>query len=178
MWLDVWENSPHTLRLKYLKAWDTYRTEAQKRSPKHRWSFGRGPISATINTLLDAGWYPKGPTLWRSPRNENINTEGYDAQNPATRVDILQYITQDLISQTWKLAANHTGGQGLEQGPPDLDVAKYVRRKLIGKGPYAQATALDQVVCGGSFKPLEKCPPLWISPIRFGALFLHMPHHH
>ena len=39
-----------------------------------------------------------------------------------------------------------------------MDAAKYVRRKLIGKGLYAQATALDQVVCGGSFKPLEKCP--------------------
>ena len=122
-----------------------------------RWNFGRGPISATINTLLDVGWQPQGPTLWKVPHREKFDTSGYDCQDPSTRAEIIHYFTQDFINRAWTQAANHLGGGGLEQGPPDTDVAKHVKRKLISKGLYSQASALDQVVCGG-FNILDKCP--------------------
>ena len=51
----------------------------------------------------------------------------------------------------WKKASEHYLRKGLEQGEPDIEVAKGVRRKIIRQQEYGCASALDAVVCGGTW---------------------------
>ena len=47
-----------------------WRRTVRRVSQGRRWAKVRGPMGATISTLLDLGWGPEGPTKWRAPDDQ------------------------------------------------------------------------------------------------------------
>ena len=112
-----------------------------------RWNQATGPISATICSVLEAGWKPSSPGFWQSP----------DGSAPVdgawfNKAQIIDSFSCDMEMQTWKAAARHSSSSGLEQGII-TDFAKEARSQLIKEGSFTAARALDFLVCGAIDEP-------------------------
>ena len=54
-WIDIWDASDATTRDRIRRNRGKTLTSIAKAGRKHGWKHAKGPISATINTLLDIG---------------------------------------------------------------------------------------------------------------------------
>ncbi len=50
------------------RAWSRALAAFRKLDGKSPWKLVKGPMAATIATLLDIGWDPRNPTLWKDER--------------------------------------------------------------------------------------------------------------
>ena len=112
-----------------------------------RWNQATGPISATICSVLEAGWKPSSPGFWQSP-------DGRATLDGAlfNKARIIDSFSSDVEMQTWKAAARHSSSSGLEKGVI-TDFAKKARSQLIKEGNFTAARALDFLVCGAINEP-------------------------
>ena len=112
-----------------------------------RWNQATGPISATICSVLEAGWKPSSPGFWQSP-------DGSATLDGAlfNKAQIIDSFSSDMEMQTWKAAARHSSSSGLEKGII-TDFAKKARSQLIIEGNFTAARALDFLVCGAMNEP-------------------------
>ena len=127
-WISMWRNSNVDTRRRIRKIWRTRR----------RWNQAMGPISATICSVLEAGWKPSSSaTLDGALFN---------------KAQIIDSFSSDMEMQTWKAAARHSSSSGLEKGII-TDFAKKARSQLIKEGNFTAARALDFLVCGAIDEP-------------------------
>ena len=101
-----------------------------------RWNQATGPISATICSVLEAGWKPSSPGFWQSP-------DGSATLDGAlfNKAQIIDSFSSDMEMQTWKEAARHSSSSGLERGissqisprMPGLSCSKKVISRLRGR---------------------------------------------
>ena len=112
-----------------------------------RWNQATGPISATICSVLEAGWKPSSPGFWQS-------LDGSATLDGAlfNRAQIIDSFSSDMEMQTWKAAARHSASSGLEKGII-TDFAKKARSQLIKEGSFTAARALDFLVCEAINEP-------------------------
>ena len=115
-------------------------------SPR-RWNQATGSISATICSVLEAGWKPSSPVFWQSP-------DGSATLDGAlfNKAQIIDSFSSDMEMQTWKAAARHSSSSSLEKGIV-TDFAKKARPQLTKEGSFTAARALDFLVCGAINEP-------------------------
>ena len=104
-------------------------------------------FSATICSVLEAGWKPSSPGFWQTP-------DGSATLDGAlfNKAQIIDSFSSDMEMQTWKAAARHSSRSGLEKGII-TDFAKKARSQLIKEGSFMAARALDFLVCGAINEP-------------------------
>ena len=100
----------------------------------------QAPISATICSVLEAGWNPSTPGFWQAPA-ASATLDG------ALFNKAIESFSKDTEMQTWKKAAVHPCCTGLEKSII-TDFAKKARSQLIKEGNFMAARALDFLVCG------------------------------
>ena len=112
-----------------------------------RWNQATGPISATICSVLEAGWKPSSPGFWQT-------SDGSAALDGAlfNKAQISDSFSSGTEMQTWKTAARHSSSSGLEKGII-TSFAKKARSQLIQEGNFMAARALDFLVCGAIYEP-------------------------
>ena len=144
-WITMWRKCNVDTRRRIRRFW-------RKKAPMlagnpHRWNQATGPISATICSVLEAGWKPSSPGFWQSP-------DGSATLDGAlfNKAQIIDSFSCDMEMQTWKAAARHSSSSGLERGII-TDFAKKARSQLIKKGNFTAARALDFLVCGAINEP-------------------------
>ena len=141
----MWRNCNVDTRRRIRRFW-------RKKAPMlagnpRRWNQATGPISATICSVLEAGWKPSSPGFWQSP-------DGSATLDGAlfNKAQIIDSFSSDMEMQTWKAAARHSSSSGLEKGI-STDFAKKARSQLIKEGSFTAARALDFLVCGAINEP-------------------------
>ena len=112
-----------------------------------RWNQSTGPISATICSVLEAGWKSSSPGFWQS-------LDGSATLDGAlfNKAQIIDSFSSDMEMQTWKAAARHSSSSGLEKSII-TDFATKARSQLIKEGNFTAARALDFLVCGAINEP-------------------------
>ena len=141
----MWRNCNVDTRRRIRQVW-------RKKAPMlasnpRRWNQATGPISATICSVLEAGWKPSSPGFWQTP-------DGSATLDGAlfNKAQIIDSFSSDMEMQTWKTAARHSSSSGLEKGII-TDFAKKARSQLIKEGNFMAARALDFLVCGAINEP-------------------------
>ena len=116
-------------------------------SNPRRWNQATGPISATICSVLEAGWKPSSPGFWQTP-------DGSATLDGAlfNKAQIVDSFSSEMEMQTWKTAARHPTSSGLEKGIT-TDFAKKARSQLIKERNSMAVRALDFHVCGAIHEP-------------------------
>ena len=151
----VWKSSPE-LHDRIRAAW---RHLTPRLWPsKFRWARVKGPISAVIATLYEAGWTPAYPDAWRRPTADGsevwrlpcASDEGF-SQGDADFSDLLSDLVQDLGTQFWTQAAEHYGGEGLELGGGDVLLASREVRKFLSQEKYDLVGLQNAAVSGRQF---------------------------
>jgi hypothetical protein len=140
-WFDIWQLADATSRERIRKMWVRTLTKlGLKRDTM--WSRAKGPISATICTLYEAGWSPLSPTRWLAKDSVAI-VDG----SPFNKARILAQLQKDLIAILWAKAGNHIHSAGITKGA-DMQPAKRAKASLLKEGNFAAAKALDYAFCG------------------------------
>ena len=116
-------------------------------SNPRRWNQATGPISATICSVLEAGWKPSSPGFWQTP-------DGSATLDGAlfNKAQIIDSFSSDMEMETLKTAARHSSSSGWEKGII-TSFAKKARSQLIKEGNFMAARALDFLVCGAINEP-------------------------
>eukprot|EP00959_Pyramimonas_sp_CCMP1952_P134044 2803990-Pyramimonas_sp.AAC.1 len=114
-WLTMWRQYPE-LHPRIQKAWDTVAPRIRQ-AGQRKWRLAKGPLSATIATLLDIGWDPVSATQWDTDG-------GHSWLSPTAKDEKLQEMTSDftlLLSdvsdsidkQLWRKASQHEAAEDL-----------------------------------------------------------------
>ena len=68
-WMRLYSEADEDKKQRILKCW--HKTLRKLQHPGGRWMQARGPLAATICTLLDMEWKPLHPCKWK-PKDEDI----------------------------------------------------------------------------------------------------------
>ena len=99
-----------------------------------RWT--QATISATICSVLEAGWKPSTPGFWQAPASATLDRTLFN------KAQIIESFSKDMEMQMWEKAAGHPLSTGMEKGIT-TDFAKKARSQLIKEGTFIAARALD-----------------------------------
>ena len=69
-WRATWRVMPSAFKADTRKAWRRLAPQLERLPANRRWSHAKGPMGATICTLLDFSWTPTLPIVWGAPDNE------------------------------------------------------------------------------------------------------------
>ena len=138
MWARAAVDTKGSISKRWTKA---YRTIA---AAGNRWLRVRGPITATIATLLDRGFKPLSPTQWLTPDGQYISN--FDHEPGISQYHVLDQIQRMLELKQWEAASSHHNGSGLASGLPCLAPTSRAYNDLIKKGKLEEAAALEAVV--------------------------------
>ena len=83
------------------------------------WHYARGPMSATMCRLKDAGWVAPQLLEW----HKDEETLRLQLEDPLLMLQLVQTVQERQESDLWKQASAHQGGRGAEHGL-DFHVAK------------------------------------------------------
>ncbi len=148
-WIDVWKTFGENKKKRIRHMWIRLLPKLGLKQSR-MWSHSKGPISATICSVLAAGWKPLSPTRWLTSDKQSIAIIDGAEYNKA---HILAQLHQDLSKQIWKEASKHPHSKGIEGGAM-LQPAKRAKASLIKEGNYAAARAVDFLVCGVPRDPI------------------------
>ena len=70
LWTKLARKLPEPKRASLSRAWGRAVAAFRKLDGKSLWKLVKGPMTATIATLLDIGWDPCNPTLWKDERGD------------------------------------------------------------------------------------------------------------
>ena len=141
-WVGMWDRAAASTRNLIGRMWvKAYRIQAKA---KNRWLMVRGPISATIASLIDLGFKPVSPTRWVTP--DGISLTNFDHEPGISHHRVLDYIQQLLELKQWTAASKHHNGSGLEGGLPSLGPASRAYSQLTKEGKLEEAAALEALV--------------------------------
>ena len=115
IWFQTWE-SLYVIDRKATRT--TWATTVGKFMKGESLARPRGPLEATISTLLFLGWRPAAPDYWVLAVDENgAATEWVELKSGGyTRFQIIARAMHDAQTILWKRAAKHSYGNGLETG--------------------------------------------------------------
>ena len=110
----------------------------------NEWQLVKGPMGATIATLLDTDVRPVHPIKW-------LNKDGQSMIEPladegAFIHKVLSTFERRLTDKIRTEAADHHNGAGLQRGKPNMSIAGKVHKQLIRKGKHDEARALESIV--------------------------------
>ena len=158
-WVDVWRSLPEwreCMKEYWMKSYRSLHDAA----PGRRWRSVTGHIEAVIATLLDAGWYPTLPTVWR---DKDWVKYVLDYQDSGLEEDIREIFKDVFVRQNWEAAASFRMGQSLTS-PPRWDLTRRFldwARKKDGR----LAGALEVAMQGG----------VWLQERRHAAGYAGSP---
>ena len=109
-----------------------------------RWRHVHGCLSATIATVMDAGWRPRQLLHWLSPEGTEWEL---DPEDPSLGSELGEVLQGQVIKRTWQAAAKHLHGKGLEEGA-DMTVMRRLHKYLVKKGQVQLAGCLSMVAQG------------------------------
>ena len=147
LWQRLWASSKVGDRKCIRKAWR--RNVPKIVTNKVTWRNVHGPMQATMLTLHRLGWKIPSADMWITPCGNAMANLG--SSQSGAKEQILKAVGETAREKGWKEAASHFMGGGLEQGVPALRPAKEARGRLARTGKLEAATALEAVVCGGSW---------------------------
>ena len=75
----------------------------------------------------------------------------WDMRCPIEAKNNLAAMEDLLADRIWTMVSLHEANAGLEQGEPDLTVARRVIKQLLEEGKPEQAHALECIVCHGNW---------------------------
>ena len=139
-WIAKWRGFNVDTRRRIRKVWRK-KAPILAKDPRRR-NQATGPISATICSVLEAGWKPSTPGAWQAP-DASATLDGA----LFNKAQIIDSFSKDMEMQMWKRAAEHPLSTGMEKGIT-TDFAKKARSQLIKEGNFMAARALDFLVCG------------------------------
>ena len=126
-WITMWRGFNVDTRRRTRKAW-MKKAPILARDPR-RWNQAAGPISATICSVLEAGW-KKSKGVWQAP-DASATLDGA----LFNKAQIIVSFSKDMEMQTWERAAGHSLSSGMERGII-TDFAKKARSQLIKEGNF------------------------------------------
>ena len=151
-----WSASPRN-RTDMAETWaDTARKVEEG---KLLWNNIIGPIEATGAVLHLLGWQAQKIQVWTSAEGDRFKL---GSLGRARCWKIVEAIEKSAEIRVWRKAAAHTFGSGLEEGVPYLDAPRQARNWFLKHERFAEAKAVDHIVCGGLFctpqgDPRENC---------------------
>ncbi len=113
-----------------------------------RWKAACGPITGTINTLIDAGWKPAAPDRWLSPKGEMALVGATPYANAHVRAEV----RSDLEAAAAREASEHAVGEGIGDCVR-LGLARAAKRFFLKHRRWRDAAAVDHIVCGTMWDP-------------------------
>jgi hypothetical protein len=120
--------------------------------PEARWLHARGPMTATICTLLDMGWTPIHPCKWLpNDTDDKQNTIDFNRTEGVTNFEVKHLIEQHLTNKVWKEAADDGTNSGYAEGKPILTAVDKAYKYLNSKGMHEEAKALQTVILNKSW---------------------------
>ena len=123
---------------------------------KQMWQVVRGPIAASVATLINAKWKPVDPTAWITSKtngcsvsNEASSEQLADASHAEGHAanEVLHRLEEDLEAKLWKDACSAHNGSGLDEGKPNFDPAAKTHAKFARSGETKKAKAVELLVC-------------------------------
>jgi hypothetical protein len=112
------------------------------------WVSAKGIASAIIVTTSELGWSAPLPQKFLlGDKDSYCDIE----QGGAATAALIEAATIAAVRHTWAQAAKAYAGSGLEEGPPDLTIAKAVQRWLNKEGHNFEAGLVSTLVRGGSW---------------------------
>jgi len=133
---------------------------------KDRWREVVGPLSATMATLLDLGWFPVHPSRWMSQDRNNCF---HLTQCESHFSTFLVTIRHQLIAKQWKISPLDVSGEYptilTPQSVEVLEGAKQAHRKLLREGLPDAARALTSVVLNRSWPNSRKAAAFGTTPL-------------
>ncbi len=153
-WIDLWFACKEDRRARIRLLWS--RKVHKLFLHPNKWILAKGPASATICTLLDAGWSPVKPDAWLAPNGKwaVLSSAAF------AKVQIIGQFKDDLRKQAWsKAAGHHNFGKGLEEGGY-IHGARSAKASLLKEENFAAAKALDLIVTGALGDTSETDPSL------------------
>ena len=139
-WAWLWKTAGGN-RTRYRVTWHRLKGKLDN---KNRWKMVKGPMAATIATLYDLGFDPLMPDKWITPHKVvwNYNDE-YVQENTQFYKDLLLEYVND---QSWKKAAEHRNGAGLEKGADFTVIRKHLacleKNDMCGKAALLRKAAV------------------------------------
>ena len=141
-WMSMWARASKTTRRVVERQWaKAYRIIA---ASKNRWMMVRGPISATIATVLDIGMKPVAPCRWMT--QDGVSFSNFDHEPGISCFHVLDHMQSILEKKQWKAAGSHFNGEGLQDGIPSLTPASRAYSDLVKKGKLEEAAALEAII--------------------------------
>ena len=106
----------------------------------------KGPIAATISTLIDLQWVPVAADTWADhAHNQYCHIDGA----PYVRAQLMPAIRRRACQIAWQRASQHYLGKGLGLGTRLLQLAQRAQKWLRNHGHQQAAKALELVVTLG-----------------------------
>ena len=141
----ICEAMPEYLRPWVARAWNRYHISLL---PRHtRWGRVRGPIGATVASLLDGGWSPVAPLSWIHPNREQY----LDAADPdCGDQDIRKALVDTEQARLWAGAEGHHHARGIAAGP-DLFGARAALTAILRRFGPGHHGAAHCVLAGGTW---------------------------
>ena len=128
-------------------AWRTLRDKFSSLPADRQWRAVKGPLAATIVTLLGAGWKPDQFNVWVAPKDRGVAMLSTAPYEWHTIKDAFISSTQDKI---WTAAARTPCGGGLEQGVPSVRPAKTAQAWLRKQGLHLAANLVPCIISASS----------------------------
>ena len=149
----MWTRTKDAIKPRVRKAWAMSYAKLSK--AKSRWQCVRGPISATIATLMEAGWKPVDPTNWIASESSGVSKSNVDSSKAMAdftkseglaAYEVLHRFEEDLEADIWKEASGARNGSGLENGAPHFGPAGKAHAKFTKRGEHKKAKAIELIV--------------------------------
>ena len=128
--MQIWTRAKNETRKIVEKNWaKSYRIIA---AAKNRWMLVRGPMTATIATLIDIGIKPVVPCRWITKDGETVMN--FDHEPGVSCFRILDHVQGLLEEKQWKAAGDHHNGEGLEEGISSITPASKAYSNFVKNG--------------------------------------------
>ena len=161
--LSIWKTDT-TFHKRVQRAWP-FIYQKLDAAGSRRWNLVRGPISAVIATLCDAGWKAEVATRWQRPHLGSWEVWQIPSSTPpdysSSEFDatgILEDFSEDIRRQQWARASQFLHSEDLAAGG-DLFWARRELNKFSGRGEL-DACGLQACVVAGAQWPGERAFPL------------------
>lgn len=105
-----------------------------------RWMKVRGPMSATIGTLLDLGWRPVHPTSWIPSQNCDDYVDFYE-NHRVSEHKVIHMIEKDLTKKIWREADDGGTNGGFRKGKPSMHTINRAYKQLEKEEKHQESKA-------------------------------------
>ena len=145
-WMAMYSRMSNANKIIVTKNW--HRKHARMKNAKSKWQCVRGPMDATIATLMEARWKPESPTCWVTPDGDATN---FMYEKGISHHRVLHALRTGLEADLWKHAADADRGSGLGDGMPHFGPASSTYDTFVKKGKHAMARALELIITNRSW---------------------------